>query len=60
MAIHSVDEISLSGKDIKDILHIEDSPIIKKIKRDLIINLVSGNLTNEQSVLREYIIKKWK
>ena len=60
MPIHSIDEMCLSGKEIKEILHIEDSPIIKKIKRDLIINLVSGNLTNEQSILAKYIKEKWK
>ena len=61
MAIHSRDDISISGKRIKELLNIEkDSPIIKIIKRDLIMNLVSGNLTNEQKVLEEYIIKKWK
>lgn len=61
MAIHSSDEVKVTGMRIKELLNITgDSPIIKIIKRDLIINLVSGNLTNEQNVLEEYIIKKWK
>lgn len=60
MQVHSNDELKISGKRIKEILNIKDGPIIKKIKRDLIINLVSGNLTNEQKVLEDYITEKWK
>lgn len=61
MAIHSKEDLCITGKRIKELLHIEnDSPVIKKIKRDLIINLVSGNLTNEQNVLESYIKMKWE
>ena len=60
MPIHTKEDICVSGKRIKELLGIGDDPIIKKIKRDLIINLVSGNLTNEQKVLEGYIIEKWK
>lgn len=60
MNIHSKEELAISGKRIKELLGIDDSPIIKKVKRDLICELVSGNLTNEENILEEYILNKWK
>jgi len=60
MKIHSKEELSINGSDIKSILDLESGPKIKEIKKDLICNLLSGNLTNDKESLTEYIKKKWK
>ena len=59
MPIHSWEDICITGREIKEILG--SSKInIKIIKEDLIKNILSGNLSNEFSILKNYIVEKWK
>lgn len=60
MQIHSIDELKISGKTIKELLDMDSSPKIKNIKNCLIREILSGNLSNDEQILKRYIIKKWK
>lgn len=60
MPIHSWRELKLTGEDIQSILNIGPSKKIKYIKIDLIREILSGNLCNEENTLKEYILEKWK
>lgn len=60
MPIHSIEELAIDGNDIMDILNVREGPIIKRIKKDLIEQVLSGNLLNSESELSNYIRKNWK
>lgn len=60
MQIHDISELKINGNDIIDALLLKDYKLIKVIKKDLLENIISGNLTNEKLDLINYIIKKWK
>lgn len=60
MPIHSVGELEVDGTDIKNILGNDGGPIIKDIKKDLLEQVLSGNLLNSESDLSNYIRKNWK
>ena len=60
MKIYSMDELDISGDEIKKLLNIEASPKIKSIKKDLIKEILFGNLSNTKKDISKYIIKKWK
>ena len=60
MPIHSKDDLNISGKAIKELLNLDASPKIKFIKIDLIREVLSGNLSNDEETLKRYIIEKWK
>lgn len=59
MPIHNRAELNISGIEIKRILTGETSKI-EMVKKDLINNVLSGNLTNSVEHLKEYIIENWK
>lgn len=60
MTIHSREELGISGKVIKEILHLEDDPKIRDIKKDLIKQILDGKLENDYDELKNYVIKNWK
>lgn len=60
MPIHGEDDLVLDGQDIMGILGIESSPLIRKIKKDLISEVLSGNLPNSEAELSNYIKENWK
>lgn len=60
MPIHTIEELNINGKEIKEILKLNASPLIKTIKKDLLCEVLSGNLSNENKSLKAYILKKWK
>lgn len=60
MQIHSKGDLIISGKKIKDILQVGNDPIIRTIKKDLIKEILRGNLSNDENILTNYIIEKWK
>lgn len=61
MPIHHENELAIDGHSIKKILCLESGPMIKEIKKDLIREVLSGNLTNSEKTLNDYIISKnWK
>lgn len=60
MQIKSENELAIKGNVIRDILNLKDFKLIKVIKKDLIQNVISGNLTNREFNLKSYIIEKWK
>lgn len=60
MAIHDSGELAIDGYSIKSILGIADGPLIKKIKKDLLRKVLSGNLPNREDELSMYVKKNWK
>ena len=60
MPVHSLEDLALDGRDIKKLLNIADGPEIREIKKDLLRQVLSGNLPNSESDLSDYIRKKWK
>ncbi len=60
MPVHRDCDLALDGSDIMSILGIKSGPIIKEIKKDLLRQVISGNLPNSDSELSNYIRKNWK
>lgn len=60
MPIYSVKDIVINGNDIMNILNLEPSEKIKDIIFDLEINILNNKLKNEESELREYLLKNWR
>lgn len=59
MPIHNERELNISYHEIQKLQNTSKYDI-KTVKQDLINNILSGNLSNEFNILREYIIQKWK
>ena len=59
MKIKKEEKLAINGKEIMNIINCNNKKI-KKIKEDLIYQLVSGNLSNNKDVLMRYIKKHWK
>lgn len=59
LPIRNESDLKISGKEISDISNIDKSKI-KEIKKDLIRQVLSGNLPNEKDSLSQYIKKNWK
>ena len=59
MNIIKNDSLAINGNDILRIIKC-DKKNIKKIKEDLIYQLLSGNLSNDKNSLESYIKKNWK
>lgn len=60
MPIYSLKDVKIDGDDIKRILNISEGTIIKEILFDLEINILNGNINNDQEELEKYIIKNWR
>ena len=60
LPIYSKNDINISGNDIMDLLTIKPGIKIKQILQDIELNILNGDLKNEEDVLKEYIIKNWK
>lgn len=60
LPIKSVKDLKISTKDILKILEIEPSCKLKEIYEDLVFKVINLELKNNSSVLRKYIINKWK
>ena len=60
MEIHTEKDLLIDGNKIQNLLNLDKSPIIRKIKDDLIYNILKGNLKNDEDMLIEYILEKWK
>ena len=60
MPIHTSKDLLVDGNKIQNFLNVEKSPLIKKVKDDLIYNILKGNLKNDEDELIEYILEKWK
>ncbi len=59
MEIKSIKDLDITSDEIINLVGKKGS-IIKEIKSCLIKEILSGNLSNEKSILKKYIIKKWK
>ena len=53
-------ELNITSDEIMSILNIQPSKIIKEIKNDLINNILDNKLKNRNSILKKYIINKWR
>ena len=60
LPIYSKNDIKITGNDIMNLLTIEPGIKIKQILQDLELNILNGDLVNEEDVLKEYIKKNWK
>jgi tRNA nucleotidyltransferase (CCA-adding enzyme) len=60
MPIHSKEELSITGTKIISLLGIEEGPLVKEIKKDLIKQVMHGNLPNSEEEISNYVLKKWK
>ena len=60
MQIHTASELKIDGNTIKRVLNMDKNPKIKKIKEELLDEILSNNLNNNEDELIEYILKKWK
>lgn len=60
MPIHEGKELVLNGNEIMNISGQRSGTLIKEIKKDLIRQVLSGNLPNNESELSNYILKNWK
>lgn len=60
LPIHSRKDIALNGKDIMDLININDTLTIKMIIKDLEIHILSNTILNNKKELEEYILKKYK
>lgn len=60
MPIKHQKELKIQGKEIKEILKVEEGPFINVVKLDLINMILSGKLPNEVTQLTKYLNKKWK
>ncbi len=60
LPIRNDSELAIDGERIKSILNIPTGPLIKEIKKDLLREVISGNLPNRDKELEEYIKEKWK
>lgn len=60
MALHSKDELAIDGNKIMQVLKVKASPLIKEIKKNLIREILSGNLSNSEDVLAKYVYENWK
>lgn len=62
LPIYAPDEIHITGDDITQLLNIPPGPVVKKIKDDVIKQIVYHDLTNHKKVIKNYILKnksKW-
>ena len=59
MSIHKGEKLAIDGDTIKSMTFCNDKSI-KNIKEDLIYQLLSGNLSNDENALKRYIKKHWK
>lgn len=59
MVIKNKGELKIDGNKIKEVINSKNYSQIEEIKKDLIINVLSGNLSNSEENLIEYIIEKW-
>ena len=59
MNIKKHEKLALDGYEIMDTIKC-DKNSIKKIKEDLIYQLLSGNLSNDKNALKRYIKEYWK
>lgn len=57
MPIHSKEDLAIDGNKIMDIFNLDSSPFIKEIKKCLISEVLSGNLSNSEANLVEYLIQ---
>ena len=53
-------DLNITSKEIISLLKIEPSKVIKEIKNDLINNILDNKLKNKNSILKKYIINKWR
>lgn len=60
LPIYSKNDIKITGNDIMNLLTIEPGIKIKQILQDLELNILNGDLVNEEDALKEYIKKNWK
>lgn len=60
MPLHSASDLLIKGDQIKNLLGIEAGPVIRDIKKDLIMQVLSGNLPNSEEDLSNYVLKNWK
>lgn len=60
MAILDIGDLAIDGFAIKKILGIIDGPVIKKVKKDLLRKVLSGNLPNREDELIDYVKRNWK
>lgn len=60
LGIHSPSELNIKGNEIENILKLKDKTKIKSIKESLILQILSGNLTNEEKALKKYLSHEWK
>lgn len=60
MPIYSQKDILINGEQIIELLNIEPSEIISRILQDLELNILHGNLNNDEDSIKKYIIDNWK
>ena len=60
LPIKDKDEIKITGEDIMNILNTEPGSYIKEIIADIEENIISGNLENDNEILKQYVINRWK
>lgn len=60
LAIKNENDLAIKQSDIIDILSFKPSIKIKRIYKDLIINVIYNKLDNDYETLKDYIITNWK
>lgn len=60
MPIYTKNDINITGNDIMDLLHIKPGIKIKQILQDVELNILNGDIKNEEEEIKEYIIENWK
>ncbi|MDD2208017.1 MAG: hypothetical protein PHG03_00860 [Bacilli bacterium] len=60
LPIKSLKDLKISADEILEILNIKPSKELKIIYEDLVTKVISGELKNNNAILKKYILNKWK
>jgi len=62
LPLKSINDVNVVGEDICEILNVPPSPVIRRIKDDIVNEIVYRDLANHKNAIRSYLLKnknKW-